>query len=137
MVDIRKEFPRRYLTAADLGDERLTVQIVDAEVFTFKPGDPPALMLTVRSRGEPAKQVRCNQTNRNALSAAWGFNTDGWMDRQIELSVVSTQMGPGIRMQAISDDKDTAAAPAAPPGVVPPAAKQPHRSRIEDDEVPF
>jgi hypothetical protein len=60
MVDIRKTFPRKYMSAIDLGGERLFAQIVSAEVTTFKPGEPPVLMMTLRHNGTAPNQVRCN-----------------------------------------------------------------------------
>jgi hypothetical protein len=140
MVDIRKEFPRKYMSAADLDDGQLTAQIVSAEMKTYQSGDP-VLMLTLRHRGTAPKMVRCNQTNRNILAGAWGWDTDGWLDKKIELSVRPTAMGPGIAMCPAKDSQEAATASVPPPPMLSrptkPATKPPqHKSRIEDDEIP-
>jgi hypothetical protein len=132
MVDIRKEFPRKYMSAIDLeGDARLFAQIASAEMTTFKTGDP-ALMLTLRHNGAAPKLVRCNQTNRQILATAFGWDTDAWINKKIELSVEPTSMGPGIRMRPITDGKT-----AAPPAWDPPPKSKPQKSQIEDDEIPW
>jgi len=138
MVDIRREFPRKYMTAVDLDGERLFAQIASAEITTFKPGEPPVLMLTLRHNGGAPKTVRVNQGNRNTLATALGWDTDDWINKKIEMWVEPTSMGPGIRMRPVLDGKDAAASPGprspTPSRAVP---RPPQKSQIEDDEVPF
>ncbi len=135
MVDIRKAFPRKYMSALDLEGGRLSAQRVAAEMVTFKTGEP-ALMLTLHHKGAMPKLVRCNQTNRSILAGVWGSKTDGWLDKKIELSVEPTSMGPGIRMWPIIDSRDATASSGDAPRPDKPSNPV-QRSRIEDDGIAF
>jgi hypothetical protein len=154
MVDVRKAFPSKYISASDLMDgEPLTAQIVSAGMESFRTGDP-ALMLTQRHNGPQPKMVRANH-NRNILSAAWGPDTDNWINHKVELTVTQTAMGPGIAMRPIADSSyrarggpswnDPAVTErAAPPSYPPSPNPMPQKPRkpvgggpIDDDPVPF
>jgi hypothetical protein len=152
--DLRTAFPRKYMSAMDLVDgEPLTAQIVSADMESFRNGEP-ALMLTLRHNGPQPKGVRANHTNRSILSAAWGPQTDGWINKKVELTVTSTAMGPGIAVRPISDGTQRTGGPswndssvtarAAPPSYPPPPNPMPQKPRkpvgggpIDDDPVPF
>jgi hypothetical protein len=124
------------MSAIDLDAGRLFAQIVSTEVTTFKPGDPPVLVLTLRHNSPAPSQVRCNQTNRSILATAFGWDTDAWRDQKIELWVEPTSMGPGIRMRPVGPTAATAPDSNHPPPS-PSKPRPPQKSRIEDDEVPF
>lgn len=134
MVDIRKEFPRKYMSAGDI-DGRLTAQITAVETIAFRNGES-ALMLTLRHSTPAPKMVRCNQTNRGALMGAFGYETEDWIGKKIELWVEPTSMGPGIRMRPV---EERAAPEESPHPAIPPkrAPKSSDTSRIEDDEIPW
>jgi hypothetical protein len=105
----------------------------------FKTGEP-ALMLTLQHNSTAPKLVRCNQTNRNVLAAAFGWDTDGWLDKKIELWVEPTSMGPGIRMRPVGPQAIAAPESGTPrqsPMLTKSKKQPPQPSRIEDDEVPF
>jgi hypothetical protein len=93
MVDIRKAFPRKYMSAIDLDGERLFAQIVSAEMTTFKPGEPPVLMMTLRHNGTAPNQVRCNQTNRGTLANAFGWDTDAWATKRLSCGLSRHRWG--------------------------------------------
>jgi hypothetical protein len=140
VVNIRTQFPRKYMSAIDLDGRVLTAQIADAEMKTFSTGDP-VLMLTLRHNEPAPKMVRCNLTNRGILASAWGTETDNWINRRVELSVHETAMGPGIAMRPIDEAPSASGpswSPTAPLPAYPAKPTKPGRtSRIEEDEVPF
>jgi hypothetical protein len=135
------------MSAVDLDGGRMTAQIVSAEMTTFKTGEP-SLMLTLQ-HGTPApKLVRCNQTNRSALAGAYGWDTDAWVHKHIELWVEPTSMGPGIRMRPLDGSTQNTgpawtpplkSTKAAPPVYPVPKSKGANvgGGPIEDDELPF
>jgi hypothetical protein len=143
VVNIRTQFPRKYMSAIDLDGRVLTAQIADAEMVSFSTGDP-VLMLTLRHNEPAPKMVRCNLTNRGILATAWGAETDNWINKRVELSVHETAMGPGIAMRPITEapsgsgpERSRSTGPVSPPVYPAKPAKPGHTSRIEEDEVPF
>ena len=86
-----------YLRADDIGDKIPTVTIKEVTTETMQDGEKkPCLWFENKSKG-----LVLNKTNSRNLTAAFATTkTDDWNGKEIELYVVETSMGPGLRVRA-------------------------------------
>jgi len=85
-----------YLRADDIGTKIPTVTIKDVTMETMQDGEKkPCLWFENKSKG-----LVMNKTNSRNITAATGTTkTDDWKGFEIELYVVETSMGPGLRVR--------------------------------------
>lgn len=76
MIDMRKYASENYITVADVRDGPLQMKIVDVREGKF---DKPDLVF------ETCDILSLSATNRKTLVRAFGFNTDAWISKEIEL----------------------------------------------------
>ena len=128
-----------FLKAGDLGNTTPTIQVVKVEEQDFGQGEKPKLVL---HPSDPAiKPVVLNVTNTRACIAAWGADTNGWLNRTAMLSVRQTQMGPGLGVTPMvpppAQGQPVPLAPTGyPPAVPQPAQTFPQRDYPQQPPVP-
>jgi hypothetical protein len=76
MIDMRKYASENYITVADVRDGPLQMKIVDVREGKF---DKPDLVF------ETGDILSLNATNRKTLIRAYGFTSDAWISKKIEL----------------------------------------------------
>jgi hypothetical protein len=59
---------------------------------------------------EDTRGLTLNKTRGAALVKTFGDDMDGWIGERVELYIVDTQMGPGIRIRAAKAEKKEAKA---------------------------
>lgn len=105
-----------FMKAVDLGVTTPQIRISKVEEADFGQGEKPKLVI---HPSDPAyKPVVLNVTNTRACIAAFGPNTDAWLNKIVMLSVRQTQMGPGIGVTPMVQ-------PEAPAASLPPAGPVP------------
>ena len=106
MVDVRKLVPRKseYLASEDLmgrGDVVLTITNVEMENATFEQGRKE--QVAVVTFKEAQRRMVLNKTNSRRIADWHGWDTDGWIDKQVTLYVDQTRMAgkqvPCIRVR--------------------------------------
>lgn len=101
-MNILKEFPTEYLTAADIAaasqagkTARLTIKAVVKETArnprTGKDGEVPVV-----SFAGTAKKLRMNRSSINQCVHAWGAETDNWVGKDMEFSLIQTSLPDAI-----------------------------------------
>ena len=95
-----------YLKASDIKGKTPTVNIVKSEIVKFtKEGQPdeqkPAIFFAGKEKG-----VVLNKTNTRGLIAAFGSDSDKWVNKDVMLSVVQTEMGDGIRVTPLESQEE-------------------------------
>src|SRR5690606_30577904 len=121
MMDINAAFPSKYVKAADLQGQDVTVTIESFGIEDVDDGEmKPVLRFAGMGRG-----LVLNRTNANSLEALYGPETDHWVGRSITLYPTTTQFGAKmvacIRIRETSSIASAApqatqqAAPTAPP----------------------
>ena len=95
-----------YLKASDIKGATPTVNIVRSEIINFtKDGKPdeqkPAIFFAGKEKG-----VVLNKTNTRGLIAAFGSDSEAWVNKDVMLSVVQTEMGDGIRVTPLQAQED-------------------------------
>lgn len=134
---ISESFESKYLRASDLQGRRVTVSISHVTVENVgtedKPENKPVVFFVGKEKG-----LVLNKTNAGQISAMYGDETDGWVEKNIELFTqkvsFSGQMVDAIRIippagqnmtgQAMPDGRQTLDTP-------------PAQSPDLDDEIPF
>lgn len=89
MANINETFPSKYLTAADLPEEGITVTITDVSVEKMKDGSAKFLILT----RELEKGFVCNKTNAAAIAKLYGDESDDWERQRITIFPTYTDFG--------------------------------------------
>lgn len=92
-----------WLKAKDLampngGYARVTARISAVEMATVPKERGSAEIehrLEVHFEGRD-KCLLCNRTNAKTIASMYGDDTDGWLGRDIEMTVTQTNMGPGV-----------------------------------------
>lgn len=135
-MDISEAFPSAFLRAGDLGGKTFKM-VMKGVTMEDIGGDHKAVLEFERTD----KKVVLNKTNANAISDAYGTDTDNWAGKEVEVFPATTmfkgQNVPCVRLRAI--------APAAAPGAVPggkkvqraPAAAPAASADDLNDDIPF
>ena len=115
-MDVRKCFPSKHLEATDLNGEVHTLAIMRVsieEVGKQKEARPAVWFHGI------AKAMILNKTNANTIAAMYGFETDGWIGKQIAIFPTETEFG-GKMVSCIRVNTDLPAiATANSPSVLP------------------
>lgn len=125
-------FPSKYLSASDLGGKnaRVTIAEIQMEELQARDGKKESKMI-LYFRGK-TKGMVLNKTNGKTLIAAFGDETDDWMNNEVILFTVMTDVGgevkEGLRLRT-PQPKDNPK----------PQVQQPARTAavLESDEIPF
>jgi hypothetical protein len=138
MPRVSEVYSGNYVTAAELqGKGRLAAVIKKAEIEPVGQDQVPKVVISLASRGgQPwPRRVVLNKTNSLILASAYGDDTDGWLDHQVEVWSETThfqgRMVQGVRLAPAV----AAAIPMPPPAK--PAKAQPDTAPNVDDEIPF
>ena len=96
-------FPSKYLSSSDLGGKNARVIIADVQMEELqdRTGKKENKMI-LYFRGK-TKGMVCNKTNGKALIAAFGDETDDWINNEVILFTVLTDVGgetkEGLRLR--------------------------------------
>jgi hypothetical protein len=127
-------FPSKYLRAADLNGNPVTVTIVSAPLETLKNPEGKEQTKTVLYFRGTKKLLPLNVTNWDAVAGICGDDSDDWAGKAIELYPAKTQMGGKtvdcIRIRAPAQGELPKKNPAA-------AKKPPVQHDDMDDAIPF
>lgn len=128
-MNIEESFPSKYLKASDLQGRAVTVRM--ATVRTEKVGDDqrPILYFVGKDKG-----CVLNKTNKNAVVALYGTETDHWTGQPIELFVALVDY-QGKQTEAIRI-RAPRANPAATGQIQAPTAPPPVDQRMYDEQDP-
>jgi hypothetical protein len=88
-----------FLKAADLGTQTPTITVSKVEPVEFQDGSKKLVLHPAEATINP---IVLNMTNSRACVAAWGNDSDNWINKQAMLSVRQTQMGPGLGVTPIN-----------------------------------
>lgn len=130
-------FPSKYLSASDLGGKtaRVTISGINMEELQDRTGKKESKMI-LYFRGK-TKGMVCNKTNGKTLIAAFGDETDEWVNNEVILFTVLTDVGgetkEGLRLrtpQPKDNPRPQVQSHQAPPPVRTAAV-------LESDEIPF
>lgn len=133
------DFRRAFLATADL---RRLLDDAQADALTVTVARVTQARLDGRNRlvlqwEEDVLALPLNTTNLNALSDAFGDDTDGWINQRLNLWLEATEMNgaavEGIRIGPAPAPKP-AAKPQAPAEGVPPAPRSRPRRPQQDEE---
>jgi hypothetical protein len=102
-MNIETCFPSKFLKSSDLMGKRVKALISGVTIEEMGDGSSkPCLHFAGKE-----KMLALNVTNANALKDAWGSETDGWKNREVELYAVTTQFKgqttQGLRLSPILD----------------------------------
>jgi hypothetical protein len=97
---------------------------------------------------ETGSQFTLNETNNSTLMRAWGFDSNDWIEQEVELSLgtyTNWKTDPPspaetVVVKAISPAKSAAANGGAPAGnrpVLPPSRAVASKTSEMDDQIPF
>jgi hypothetical protein len=115
-----------FLKPEDIGTTPIVLTIVDVAEGKWQKPD-----LTFNN----GSKLSLNKTNARTIARAWGYESDDWIDTQVELSVGLTTYN-GEQQESILLNPITPATPAnAPKPAKPP--KPPQKSDPLDDNIPF
>ena len=95
-MKISESFPSKYLKAIDLQGREVRVIMAHVEIEKLGDDDKPILYFKGKEKG-----VVLNRTNSNAISDAYGDDTEDWFDQPLILFSVMVdfngKVGPAIR----------------------------------------
>ena len=144
MAKISDAFPSKYLVAADLNGNNVTVVISRASIEEIGQGQDKDRKI-VLSFVDKNKKFVCNKTNAKTIAGLHGDDTDDWLGKRITLCPrevefqgemvlairVSLQRpsDPGVEEKPAAKKGKAASAPAAAPA--------PASTDNEPDDVPF
>ena len=90
-MKISSAFPSKYLRAADIPDgQKVTVRIDHVEMENVAGNDGPAEHKPVLYFVGKQKGIALNKTNANTISAAYGDDTDLWVNKPIAIFAAET-----------------------------------------------
>lgn len=130
-------YPSKYLKASDLKGREALVKMSHVNVEQMQDGtDKPVLYFVGKEKG-----VVLNVTNKNAIAAVYGSESDDWSDQEIvlfgEMTSFQGKRQLGIRMRAPLP-KDRKQPPKQDPISSGRPATAPMRDPAAmDDEIPF
>jgi hypothetical protein len=138
-MDVRK-FASKYIKPDHVREGPITTRIIS--VFESEQYGRPVLEL------ETGSQFTLNDGNTNTLVKAWGYETDGWIEQELELSLGSyrdwktdpPEERETVKVRAISPPKSAAAnggTPASDRPVLPPSRIVAAPKDTMEDEIPF
>ena len=129
-MKISESFPSKYLKAIDLQGREVRVIMAHVEIEKLGDDDKPILYFKGKEKG-----VVLNRTNSNAISDAYGDDTEDWSDQPLILFSVMVdfngKVGPAIRCR-VPTAKDNKKADPISSG--PPPRTE---AILADDEIPF
>ena len=128
-------FPSKYLKAADLGDEPITVTIASATQEVLKNPEGKEQSKTVLSFKGAKKVLPLNMTNWDRVAEICGDDSDDWAGQKIELYASETQMGGKIVACIRVRTPEEAELKVKPAKVSKPKPAAPADDM--DDEIPF
>ena len=101
----------KYLKAADLQGKSIKVVISNVELVEFEDDSGTKSQKPALSLQGKEKKVVCNPTTVQELGMNYGFDSDGWIDKEIGLSVKHYQsLGKDglvvTAMKTFEDDMD-------------------------------
>ena len=139
-MDMRKQFPSKWLSADDLGNREFTMTIRDVKVENMSPQEgqdnKPVIYFENAKKG-----LSLNVTNNQTLMGAFGPESDDWVGKEVTLYAVDTRFkgkatrGVRVRLPAQAPATEQFDPPADPWG---PSAADDSRSGTNlDDEIPF
>ena len=109
-MDISTAFPSKFLKAADLQNKSFRLTMKGVEMEDIGGDHQPVLYFMKTDKG-----VVLNKTNMNAIAGTYGFETNNWAGKEVEIFPATTmfkgQNVPCIRLRVV--------APAAPNGAMP------------------
>jgi len=76
-----------YLKAEDLNGHRAKVKIVGVELVSFEEDGVKETKPSITFEGKKKGMV-LNKTNTDVLGKAFGYQSEGWMGKEIELSTL-------------------------------------------------
>ena len=135
---VSEVYSGEYVSAGELqGKGRVSAQIAQAALKAVGQEQVEKVVLSLQSRSGQSwpRKLVLNKTNSLILAAAYGDNTDAWLNQQVVVWTEPThyqgRVVPGIKI-----------APAAAPAISMPPPATPPRSNggggtIDDDLVPF
>lgn len=137
---IDSAFPSTYLKAADLQGRNVVVTISHVRMEDVGDDHKPVLYFVGKEKG-----LALNKTNSNNISALYGYETDDWTGKPIELFEAQVDYQgksvPAIRVRIPRNGNGHAARPAAAPPAPPATAMgtpvQYQTNNDLNDEVPF
>lgn len=94
-----------FLKASDIQGSTPTVTIERVEEVSFEKDGKTDIKPAIHFVGKE-KGVVLNKTNTRSLIEAFGALSDDWLNKQAMLSVVTTEMGPGIRVTPLQGEAD-------------------------------
>lgn len=144
MPKMNEMFPSKWLAAADLNDQDVTLTISDVSQETVGQGDDAELKWCVYF-SEVKKGLVLNKTNAGSLSSSLGDDTDDWIGKKVVLYPTEVQfnskMVEAIRVKekatkvANKQQQPAGARTAAPPRQTAPPVTQ---AEVDGDEdLPF
>ena len=109
-VDISTAFPSKFLKAADLQGKTYKLTMRGVEMEDIGGDHQPVLYFMKTDKG-----IGLNKTNMNAIADVYGFETNNWAGKEVEIFPATTmfkgQNVPCIRLRVV--------APAAAAGAIP------------------
>jgi len=75
----------KYLKATDLGDKSIKVRIAGVELVEFHDNDDNKKVKPCLKLDGKEKMVVCNSTSIQEMGDAWGYESDGWVGKEIGL----------------------------------------------------
>lgn len=138
IMDISKFTAGKWLKAADLQGQSVQLQINGATPQNFE-GDE---RLTINFTGKDQGMV-LNMTNINTIAEAYGYDSDGWIGKTIEVYPTQVQFGSkmvdAVRIRIPQAPAIAAQPVATPPETTPPAAQQPpaESAPLDAGSIPF
>ena len=152
-MNIDAAFPSKYIKAHDLKGIPQVVVMDRVDMEEVQSGEDPLPVLYFQNRH---KGLVLNKTNKDAIKAVYGPETENWFGHQIELfeAQVSFQgrTTTGVRVRVVPVARAHVAAPIVTPqprpyNGAPPSAYAPvvaptppphdHRGGIDEDSIPF
>ena len=89
-MDMRKQFPSKWLSADDLGTREFTMTIRDVKVENMSPhgeqDNKPVIYFENAKKG-----LSLNVTNNQTLMGAFGHESNDWVGKEVILYAVDTQ----------------------------------------------
>lgn len=146
-MNIGSAFPSKYLKASDIPESQfVTVQINHVEIENVAgSGDPeddkPVLYFIGKQKG-----MVLNKTNSNAISTAYGYETDDWQGKTVQLYATETEFqGKRVPCLRVKVPKGGAAVAGARPQrptvaqrqTVPESQDVPADGEIDPDSIQF
>jgi hypothetical protein len=138
-MNINQVFPSKYIAAADLQGQQVTVTIAKVEMEPVAQNEPPKPVLYFQGK---QKGMVLNKTNAANISTLYGPETDGWGGKAITLfSTYVDFQGRSVEAIRIKPQIPVPQNPAFntpdPVAMAPAADTLPEGPEDPDDFIPF